>query len=221
MEANKTALVIGATGLVGTQLVQQLLQDSRFGKVVTFVRRATGVKHAKLEEHVIDFEAKENWHHPLKGDVLFSALGTTIGKAGSQAAQYKIDFTYQYNFAHAAAKNGVPVYVLISSAGADPKSRIFYSRMKGELEEAVKKLSFSFIHIIQPGLLNGHRKEFRLGEKLAVPLLSLFKFIPGIKKYRPIHARTVARAMINAAFDTAQQVKVHTLEEVFVLGGEK
>lgn len=217
MEGSKTALVIGATGLVGGQLVQLLLQDNRFEKVVVFVRRTTGIKNGKLTEHIIDFDRPESWQQLVVGDVLFSALGTTISKAGSQEAQYKIDFSYQYNFAQAAAGNGVPSYVLISSAGASAASRIFYSRMKGELEEAIKKLSFSFIHIIQPGLLTGDRNEFRLGERIAAPLLSIIKFIPPLKKFRPIHARTVAQAMVNAAFDQTAKIKVHTLDEVFTL----
>ena len=213
----KTALVIGATGLVGRELVQQLLQDNRFDKVVPFVRRTTGVSQAKLQEHRINFDAMESWQHLVTGDVLFSALGTTIRQAGSQSAQYKIDYTYQYNVAKAAALNGVSTYVLVSSAGANADSRIFYSRMKGELEEAVKMLSIPFIHIIQPGLLTGDRKEFRLGEKLATPLLSAITLLPGIRKYRPIHARIVAKAMINAAFEQSQPITTHTLEGVFSL----
>jgi uncharacterized protein YbjT (DUF2867 family) len=213
----KTALVIGATGMVGRQLVQQLLQDSRFSKVIVFVRRTTGISQARLEEHLIDFDAPESWQHLVNGDVLFSALGTTIKQACSQAAQYKIDYTYQYNFAKAAALNGVSTYVLISSAGANAASPIFYSRMKGELEEAVKLLSIPFIHIIQPRLLTGDRKEFRLGEKLATPILSAVTLLPVIRKYRPIHARTVAKAMINAAFDQSNPISIHTLEGVFSL----
>ena len=138
----KTAVVIGATGLVGSELVALLLADSRFETVKVFVRRSTGRQHPKLEEHLVNFDAVETWKEQLTGDVLFSAMGTTLKQAGSKDAQYKIDYTYQYNVAKAAAENGVPQYVLISSAGASPKSRIFYSRMKGELEESVKKLTF-------------------------------------------------------------------------------
>lgn len=217
----KKALVIGATGLVGGQLVQLLLNDDRFSEVVVFVRRRTGIQNTKLIEHIIDFSKPDVWQHLVKGDVLFSALGTTLKKAGSQQAQYTIDFTYQYQFAKAAAENGVPLYVLISSAGANAASSIFYSRMKGELEAAVKTLPFPFIHIIQPGLLTGHRTEFRLGEKLAAPVMSLIQYIPGLKKYRPIQGRTVAQAMINASFDREQKLKVHTLEGVFQLSEKK
>lgn len=215
----KKALVIGATGLVGRELVQLLLQDDRFEKVVVFVRRTTGIKQAKLEEHIVSFDVPETWQQLVSGDVLFSALGTTLKQAGGQSAQYKVDYTYQYNFAKAAALNGVSTYVLVSSAGANPSSSIFYSRMKGELEEEIKKLQIPFIHIIQPGLLTGDRKDFRLGEKVMAPLLSVVQYIPGIKKYRPIKGKTVAQAMLNAAFDHSKPFQVHTLEDVFALAG--
>jgi uncharacterized protein YbjT (DUF2867 family) len=215
----KTALVIGATGLVGKQLVQQLLEDDRFSRVVVFVRRTTGVQHPKLKEHLIDFDAIDSWKDLVRGDVLFSALGTTIRKAGSQEAQYKIDYTYQYNVARAAADQGVPAYVLVSSAGATPSSRIFYSRMKGELEEAVKKLPFQYIRIIQPGLLAGDREEVRMGEKIAYGVTSLFKFIPGLDAYRPYQDSVVAKALINAALTEGEKVKTYTLRDVFLLAG--
>jgi uncharacterized protein YbjT (DUF2867 family) len=215
----KTALVIGATGLVGKQLVQQLLADDRFIRVVVFVRRTTGVQHPKLQEHLIDFDAVDNWKDRIQGDVLFSTLGTTIKKAGSQDAQYKIDYTYQYNFAKAAADNGVPTYVLVSSAGATPSSRIFYSRMKGELEETVKKLPFQYIRIIQPGLLAGDREEVRMGEKIAYGITSLFKFIPGLDAYRPYQDTVVAKALINAALAEGEKVKIYTLRDIFLLAG--
>src|SRR5215203_5357884 len=215
----KTALVIGATGLIGKQLVTHLLSDTRFGSVVVFVRRSTGVSHPKLQEHLIDFDAAASWKDRVRGDVLFSALGTTIRKAGSPEEQYKIDYTYQYNFALAAADNGVPTYVLVSSAGAKASSRIFYSRMKGELEEAVKKLPFRSIRIIQPGLLAGEREEVRLGEKVAYGLTSVLKFIPGLDAYRPYQDSVVAKALIHAAFTEGEKVKTYTLRDVFLLAG--
>ena len=136
------ALVIGATGLVGSELIDQLLNNEQFTRVKVFGRRPTGKSHPKLEEHVINFDQPEQWKGLVRGDILFSALGTTLKKAGSKGAQFKIDYKYQYYFARAAAENGVSNYVLVSAAGSSPTSRIFYSRMKGILEKDIKKLAF-------------------------------------------------------------------------------
>jgi uncharacterized protein YbjT (DUF2867 family) len=213
----KAAIVIGATGLVGKQLVKQLLDDQQFEKVVVFVRRSTGIPNNKLEEHLIDFDKPEEWKYLVKGDVLFSALGTTLKQAGSKEAQYKIDYNYQYNFAKAAAENKVPVYVLVSSAGADIASRIFYSRMKGELERDIKKLPFSAIHILQPSLLVGKREKERTGEKVGFVLLNALNKFGLFKKYKPISGGLVARAMINASLSVNSGIDIYTLDEVFAL----
>src|ERR1700761_7880367 len=118
----KTAIVIGATGLVGKQLVQQLLKDTRFEQVKIFVRKSTGISNSKLQEHVVDFDQPDTFKRALTGDVLYSALGTTLSAAGSKDAQYKVDYTYQYQVAKTAAANGVKEYVLISAAGSAPDS---------------------------------------------------------------------------------------------------
>ena len=213
----KTALVVGATGLVGSSLVDQLLHDDYFSRVIVFTRRPFPAHHAKLQEHIIDFDNSAQWQDLVRGDVLFSSLGTTLKTAGSKEAQYKIDYTYQYNFARAAAHNGVDHYVLISSAYASPDSRIFYSRMKGELDEAVKKLSFPHLTILQPGQLTGHRKESRSAEKISIGLLNIVHHIPGLSFLKPIPAATVARAMIAAAKHQKEAEKVYALKQVFRL----
>lgn len=214
-----TALVIGATGLVGYQLVLQLLEDQRFTRVDVFARRSCGLKHDKLREHLISFERTEQWSGLVRGDVLFSALGTTLKQAGGKEAQYKIDFTYQYQFAAAAAKNGVPHYVLISSAGADAHSRIFYSRMKGELENAVRLLPFQKISLLQPGLLTGKRSEERFGEKVGFGVLNLLHRLPGLGAWKPVPGAVVAKAMIRALTEQKEPFRVYKLGEVFRLAG--
>lgn len=213
----KTALIVGATGMVGKSLVRLLLDDPRFARVIVFVRRATGIEHEKLEEHIISFDQPESWRDMVRGDVLFSALGTTLKQAGSQEEQYKVDYTYQYQFAVAASENGVPVYVLVSSAGADVKSRIFYSRIKGELECDVKSLRFQAVSILQPSLLVGERQEARTGEQLSYGLLKVLNAVGLFRKFRPIEGITVANAMRNAALQASPGIHTYALNEVFRL----
>lgn len=212
----KTALLLGATGLVGDQVLRQLLLDDRFEKIKVFTRRPTGYQNpAKLEEHLVDFDQPTQWHGQLQGDVLFSALGTTRQAAGGKDAQYKIDYTYQLQAAEAAARHGVPTYVLVSSAGAAADAFFFYPRMKGELERDVQKLPFERIRIMQPGVLAGHRQKARAGESIAVVTADLLARVPGLHPYRPVHGRVVARAMINAALDATPGVQTDTLEGIF------
>jgi len=211
----KTALVIGATGLVGSQLLIQLLADARVGQVIAFGRRKTGTVHPKLEERIVDFEAVESWSPAVKGDVAFSSLGTTLKQAGGQAAQRKVDHDYQLAFARAAAGNGVPCYVLVSSASANRESRVFYSRLKGELDAEVQQLGFERVRIMRPSLLGGERKEARTGEKLGSVLLRGLNAVGVARKYREISGAVVARAMINAAFDPEKGTRFFTLDEIF------
>ncbi|MHA4894300.1 NAD(P)H-binding protein [Pedobacter sp. PWIIR3] len=213
----KIALVIGATGLVGKELVKLLLADNRLEKVMVFTRRSMRISAKKLEEHLVDFDKSSSWSHLLKGDVMFSCMGTTKSQAGSEAAQYKIDYTYQYNFAAAGATNGVDTYVLVSSAGADPDSRIFYSRMKGELERDVKTLNFSSIYLIQPSLLVGDRDKSRFGEKAGFWVLKALNKLGLFKKYQPISGTTVAQAMVSAAIQSKPGIHIIALTDVFSL----
>jgi uncharacterized protein YbjT (DUF2867 family) len=216
-----TALVIGATGLVGTELIKQLQNDAVFKKVIVFTRRKLKSEHPKTHQHVIDFNDTGSWAHLLKGDVLFSTLGTTLKAAGSKEAQYLVDYTYQYQVAKAASENKVQHYVLVSAAYASPESRVFYSRMKGELERDVKLLPFTNISIIRPGMLTGDRKEKRIGEKIGIAVLKFACLIPGLGAMKPIHASIVAKAMIKACNHKSNSVNVYTLSEVFHLANIK
>ncbi len=211
----KTAVMIGATGLVGSELLSQLLADERFAKVISLGRKKTGQSNPKLEEHVINFAAPSSWAALVKGDVAFSSLGTTIKAAGSQEAQRKVDYQYQLDFAQAAAANGVPVYVLVSAASANATSGIFYSRIKGELDRDVQRLGFSQIRIMRPSLLGGNRKDARFGEKVGSVMLGALNAIGIARKNREIHGSVVAKAMINAAFDSEAGTRIFTLDEVF------
>ncbi len=194
------ATLIGATGLVGRALLQLLLADDRVGETRILVRRSAGVTHPRLVEHIIDFDDPDSYQGLVTGDVLFSALGTTTKAAGSRAAQYKVDYTYQLQTARAARQNGVGTYVLISSPWASPTSGMFYRRMKGELERDTEALKFPRTRFVRPGPLDGDRQEARPGERVAtVVFRAISPLLPHV--VRPNHAVAVARASIAAAFD--------------------
>jgi len=210
----KTAIVVGATGLVGSHLLQLLLSDDRYRKVIVFHRRKTGVSHPKLTEHIIKFDELNIWRHMVKGDELYSALGTTIKKAKNQNAQYKIDFDHQLNVAKAAASNGLSSYALVSSLGASKNSKSFYLNMKGRLDKEVQKIGFKKVLIVRPSFLKGKRTESRMWEWFGIFFADLFSFIPSIKKYKPIHAREVAQAMING-LNNPESKTIYEGEEIF------
>jgi len=203
----KTALVIGASGLVGEQVVLQLLEHQAFGKVRIFVRRGMGLVHPKLEEKIIDFDRPEEWSSQVAGDVLFSTLGTTIKTAKTKENQYRVDFTYQFEFAKAASQNGVATYVLVSSLGADKNSSIFYSRMKGELDDAIARLNFERTIIFRPSILDGNRKEKRPAEKISLSVMHLLTKVM-LKKYRPTPVDLLASKMIRLSLTETPKFKI-------------
>jgi uncharacterized protein YbjT (DUF2867 family) len=191
------ALLIGATGATGKDLLELLLKDEEIKQVDVFVRRELNVKHEKLNTHIIDFDKPEEWKHLVKGDVLFSCLGTTLKLAGSKEAQWKIDYEYQYQFAKIAKENNVNTYVLVSAANASSKSMIFYSKMKGQLEEDVKALKFLKTIIFNPPLLlreNTDRKMEVLGAKIIIFLNTLGIF----RSQKPLSTKLLAEAMLKS-----------------------
>ncbi|SHM36543.1 NAD(P)H-binding [Chryseobacterium carnipullorum] len=192
------ALVIGATGATGKDLVKQLLNDKDFDEVNIFVRKPVDVQNDKLKVHVVNFEKPEEWKDKVQGDVAFSCLGTTLKDAGSKEAQRKVDFDYQYEFAKAAKENEVDDYILVSSYGADPTSKIFYSKMKGELEEAVKQLHFTKITIFKPGMLERKDSE-RTGEVLGSRIIKFANKLGLLESQKPLPTDILAKAMINSS----------------------
>lgn len=212
---NKKAIVIGSTGMVGKELVKKLIENEHYSEIISLVRRPSGIKSPKLDEHIIDFDRPDTWKDLVKGDVLFSALGTTIAKAKSKEEQFKVDFTYQYNVAKIAVENGATSYVLVSSAGANANSKAFYMNTKGKLDEAVQGLPFEYINILRPGQLHGKRTEKRLGEKVGLSVMYSLNKIGLLKRYKPIKGQKVAKAMIHAARKTHSAI--YTLDEVHEL----
>lgn len=201
------AVLIGATGAVGKDLLQALLEDARYTEVVAFARRALGVQHEKLREHTIDFDAPATWQELVKGDVLFSTLGTSLKQAGSKEAQRHIDYDYQLTFAKAARANGVKSLVLLSSIGADSKSSIFYLRLKGELDDAVQCLGFDSLSIVRPPSLI-RAKSKRFGETASVKFLQAANAIGLAKRLAPMETAVVARSMAALGLDSASGTRI-------------
>jgi uncharacterized protein YbjT (DUF2867 family) len=200
-KGNKTAILFGATGLVGSRCLKSLVESESYSKIILFGRKKVATESQKVTQHIVNFEDVKNWAHLIKGDDLFYCLGTTMRKAGNKNEFYKIDYTYSTEIAKAACKNNVKQYLLVSSVGANANSAFFYSQVKGELEDAVRELPFWAIHIFQPSVLLGSRNENRFGEQIAGIIGRGLDSILGgmLSKYKPIEAEYVAQAMINTA----------------------
>ncbi|GHV41044.1 oxidoreductase [Bacteroidia bacterium] len=212
----KTAIIIGSTGLTGYHLLRKLLSSDVYDKVICFVRNSSKLSHPKLIQYIVDFDKPESYQHLIEGNDMFCCLGTTIKKAGSQAAFEKVDLHYPIQFAKAAVIKGVKQFSIISSIGANPQSNNFYLRTKGRCEESLRTLSFQSTSIFRPSLLLGNRKEFRLGEKIGEYVmrgLSIF-LIGRFKKYRPIKSKDVANAMFQIAQQNTVGFHVYESNEI-------
>ncbi|MCP4131963.1 MAG: NAD(P)H-binding protein [bacterium] len=196
---NKTAIVFGATGLVGGCLVEELTQHPNYKKIKIFGRRESGFTHAKIEENILNFDAVKESAKKITGDDIYICLGTTIKKAGSIEKMEQIDRHLPVVIAAIAAKNKVKNIAVISSIGADSTSGNSYLRIKGSMENDIRSLDFENIAIVRPSMLLGDRKESRFKEDIGKFFIKLLGFLlmGSLKKYRGIHGRTVARAMIH------------------------
>ncbi|MBC2724611.1 oxidoreductase [Desulfosporosinus sp.] len=212
----KSALLVGASGLVGGELLNCLLNGTEYSRVLIFVRKPTGLKHLKLEEHLIEFNNLPYYKEFFEVNDVFCCLGTTIKKAKSQAAFKKVDVEYPLELAKLAKEMKVEKFLVISSMGANPKSPVFYSRMKGLLEEELKMISIKSLHIFRPSLLLGDRKEFRMGESISAYLTKgiSFIFIGPLKKYKPIDAKRVAKGMYKAAQSRSEGIFTYLSNEI-------
>jgi hypothetical protein len=209
------ALIIGATGATGKDLVTQLLADDTYSEVHCFVRKPLTFTHTKLHTHVVDFETPEAWADLLRGDVAFSCLGTTLAVAGSKEAQWRVDYDYQYNFAEHCRNNGVPTFVLVSAAGAKAQSKLFYNRMKGQLEDAVKELEFPRLLIFQPSVLIRSNSD-RGAENFSVKAIHFLNKIGLFKRYRPMPTTVLAQKMRKEVAIAPKGVHTFTLDEIFL-----
>lgn len=216
-----TALIAGASGLVGGFLLRQLLAAPEYDRVVSVGRRRLDLEHPKLVQVAADFAALEKLPEPLRGDDAFCCLGTTIRRAGSPAAFRAVDHGAVLAFAWAGRRGGARRFFLGSALGADPGSRVFYNRVKGETEEALRVLGFATLGIFRPSLLLGPRREFRPGERLGAIFAALLEpvLFGRLRRYRAIRAEVVARAMLRCSFGAgARGVLVFESDEIQDLG---
>lgn len=216
-----TAVVLGATGLIGEQVVQQLLVDPAYSKVRILVRRQADLSHTKLETEVVNFDDLIEFRNKLgRGDCIFCCVGTTNNKVkGDKTAYRKVDFDIPVNAAKMGKEAGFSNYLLVSAVGANPAAFNFYLKLKGEAEQKIADLKFTGFHVFRPGILLGKRKEFRMGEsiaKVAMKVLSVL-FIGTLKKYKGIEGLLVAKAMITAAKSGKKGMFIHQYTEMITL----
>lgn len=189
----RTALVVGATGLIGNLVVDELLASDKYARVKVLVRGSLTKTHTKLNTIVFDFDNPNA--SLVSADDVYCCLGTTMKKAGSKDAFYKVDCAYPYEIAKMAHTNGTKRFAIVTAMGADKDSTIYYNRVKGEVEDLLKKIGFEALLIFRPSLLLGTRPDKRTGEQIGEKLMKFFEpVIP--KKYRAIEARKVAGAMV-------------------------
>jgi len=219
---NRSALLLGASGLVGGECLRILLTETSYSRVHALVRGPLELEHPKLIQHHISFDDLEATSAPWSSDAVFCCLGTTIRKAGSQEAFRRVDYGYPLTAAGHAASSNAGAFLLISALGADAESPIFYNRIKGQTERDLKKLNLKRIVILRPSLILGDRKEYRAGELIAAafmrPLMGLMR--RGLRRYRPIHARTIARAMVKMSLQDATGHTTLESEQIEELGKE-
>jgi uncharacterized protein YbjT (DUF2867 family) len=216
----KTALVIGASGLVGTEILKRLATDPEYSDVKIFVRKKLALLNSKFEQIITDFNNLQEVADKIKGDVVFCTMGTTIKAAGSQEAFVKVDYTYVVNFAELAKQNNVSRFVVVSSLGVSESGGNFYLTVKRDVENALKRLNFPSLIIVRPSMLLGKRDEFRLGELIGKVMMKGFSFvfIGKLKKYKAIEASTVAKAMIALSKTSLDETVVFESDRLQVLG---
>jgi uncharacterized protein YbjT (DUF2867 family) len=207
--SGRSVLVVGATGLVGAEVVRQLAADETAARVVVAARRRPDDLPARVEAHAIDFDRLQDHEALFAVDQIICALGTTIKQAGSQAAFRKVDFEYPLTIARLGLKNGARHFLLVSALGANAQSGIFYNRVKGQLEDQLRSLGYRAVTIARPSLLIGSRKEFRLLERIGAVIGEV---VPG--RFRPVRAEAVAHSLVTAARIDAPGLHIIESEEI-------
>ncbi|MDF2958450.1 MAG: NAD-dependent epimerase [Paenibacillus sp.] len=215
-----TAIIAGATGLIGGELVRILLEDPFYDTIVALVRKETSLVHNKLVQAVTDYEKLEAGVTDMAGAHVYCCLGTTIKKAGSKEQFRKVDYEYPMRLGKLALHGGAVEFLIVTAMGANSKSNLFYNQVKGETEDGLKQLGLPSLHIFRPSLLLGDRQEFRLGERIGSAVSGIISplMAGGLRKYKPIQAITVAKAMLNAAKQDNKGIRVYESDQIEELG---
>lgn len=215
----KTAIVLGATGLTGNILLNMLLDDDRYAGVLVFARNSCNIKHPKLQEYIVDLFELQRYSEKFKANEVFCCIGTTKSKSSDKTVYAKIDYGIPVTAAELCKKNGISTFIVISALGAKKKSKIFYNRIKGQMEAAVLSQNLRYTYILQPSLINGEREEFRLGEYILKLLMKLIKPVlrfGELNRYKPIHPETIAKCMVwlaNNEYDI-KRIKSNKIQEL-------
>ena len=210
----KTAILLGITGLIGNALAKNILEDSRYDKLISFHRRKSGIVHPKLEEHIVDLFELEKYAEQFKGDVVFCCIGTTQAKTDDKETYKKIDYGIPVSAAKLSAYNNIPKFIAISALGANPSSSVFYNKTKGEMERDVLKQNVNEPYFLQPSLLAGDREEQRTLEKLAIGAFKVLNplLIGPLKKYQSIKPEPIVATMQYLAFNTYSEIRIESDE---------
>lgn len=213
-----SVLLVGATGLVGRECLRLLLADPGYNRIIVVTRRplSPDVRSPKLETHVIDFDHMNEYDELFKVDAIICALGTTIRQAGSRTRFRTVDYEYPLSFARLGRRNACNHFLVVSALGANPRSRVFYNRVKGELEDALRTLNYPRLTVVRPSLLLGPRAELRLGEEVAKRVTQwLGPLVP--RAYKPVEARVVATALVRAAKEPGSGTRIIESSELALL----
>ncbi|MBZ9688559.1 NAD(P)H-binding protein [Clostridium estertheticum] len=219
---NKSALVLGASGLVGQDLTKILIDSSEYKEVTLLVRKKLNINSEKIQQEIVDFNNLEKYHSLFDVDSVFCCLGTTIKIAKTKENFKKVDLEYPMASAQITKGAGKGRFFVISAFGSNEKSKIFYNSVKGTLERKLKDMNLDTLHIFRPSILMGDRKDFRLGERITLALCKIlpFVFIGNLKKYKPTKTKDLALAMYKASLNVHQGNYVHEPEEINKLATE-
>ena len=210
----KTALILGITGLVGEALAKSILADTRYDKLLSFHRRKSGIEHPKLEEHIVDLFKLESYADQFKADVVFCCIGTTQSKTSDKNEYKKIDYGIPLAASKLCKRNGIKKLIVISALGANPDSRVFYNKIKGEMERDVLQQNLEETYFLQPSLLDGDRKESRTMEKIAISAFKVLNLVlvGALQKYQSIKPEALVATMHYLAFNEFLEVRIESDE---------